>query len=119
VADVAINDAGTYMAAVDFPGRFTVYFFDRQGNPLWTEPIAGDKLSISCDGGTLAVGTFTFTTAYLFDTGFSDPCCGVGPVGGVLASSNRISIQAPYMAILGFATAASVAVVALLKRRRI
>jgi WD40 repeat protein len=79
VQDVAINDQGTYMAAVDLPFPGTVYFFDRQGNVLWSDlAISGDKLSISCDGGTLAVGTPVFDTAYLLDTGFSSPCtCGL------------------------------------------
>ena len=118
VGDVAINDAGTYMAAVDFPGPPTVYFFDRQGNLLWQDTtISGDKLSISCDGGTLAVGTPTFGTAYLLDTGFSTPCCGVEPVGGVLTSRNTQFILAPYVAALGLAAATVVAVAAFMKRR--
>jgi hypothetical protein len=117
VGDVAINGAGTYMAAVDFPRPVTAYFFNRQGNLLWTEDIAGDKLSISCDGGTLAVGTPSFDTAYLFDTGFSTPCCGVEAVGGLVTSPNTLSILAPYLATLGFAAATIVTVAAFVKRR--
>jgi len=81
VLDVAINELGTYMAAVDFQFPATVYFFDKQGNVLWSDlAISGDKLSISCDGGTLAVGTPVVDTAYLLDTGFSSPCtCGLPP----------------------------------------
>jgi hypothetical protein len=81
VWDVAINDAGTYMAAVDTPpATDTLHFFDKQGNVLWEDTsIAGDKLSISCDGKTLAVGTPVIDTAYLFDTGYSSLCCGQVP----------------------------------------
>jgi hypothetical protein len=120
VADVVINDAGTYMAAVDILIPDTVYFFDKQGNLLWQDTdIAGNKLSISCDGGTLAVGTPTFVTAYLLDTGFSSPCCGVEAVGGLVTSRNTLSVLAPYLAVLGFAAAAIVAVAVILKKRRI
>ncbi len=88
VLDVAINDPGTYMAAVDGSFPDTVYFFDRAGQgtkiPLWSDlAIAGDKLSISCDGKTLAVGTPVTPpgTAYLLDTGYSSPCtCGIPPI---------------------------------------
>jgi hypothetical protein len=120
VGDVAINDAGTYMAAVDLSIPDTVYFFDRQGNLLWQDTtISGDKLSISCDGGTLAVGAPSSSpvTAHLFDTGFSTPCCGVEPVGGVLTSRNTQFILAPYVAALGFAAATIVAIAAFVKRR--
>jgi WD40 repeat protein len=108
VWDVAINDAGTYMAAVDFPID-TVYFFNRQGNLLWQDQaISGDKLSISCDGGTLAVGTPEFGTAYLFATGFSSPCCGeVEPVGGVVMSPGPMS---GFLALLPWLLLAAVAV---------
>jgi len=119
VWDVAINDAGTYMAAVDFPID-TVYFFNRQGNLLWQDQaISGDKLSISCDGGTLAVGTPTVTTAYLFDTGYSTPCCGQAPpVGGVvLTSSNALGIITPYLALAVVAGAAAL-IVAFAKKRK-
>jgi hypothetical protein len=117
VLDVAINDAGTYMAAVT-PNLDTLYFFDKQGNLLWQDvDIGGDKLSISCDGGTLAVGTGGPITVYLFDTGFSTPCCGVEAVGGLVTSPNTLSVLAPYLATLGFAAATIVAVAAFVKRR--
>ena len=119
VEDVAINDAGTYMAAVT-PNLDTLYFFNKQGNLLWQDTtISGDKLSISCDGGTLAVGAPSSSpvTAHLFDTGFSTPCCGVGAVGGVLTSRSTQFILAPYVATLGFAAATIVAVAAFMKRR--
>jgi len=117
--DVAINDAGTYMAAVDASIPDTVYFFNRQGNLLWQDiTIGGDKLSISCDGGTLAVGTPTFRTAYLFDTGYSSPCCGAGPVGGVVSTpSGALVTIAPYLALAVIAGAAAVIVVFATRRR--
>ena len=104
VQDVAINDAGTYMAAVNLtPNLDTLYFFDKQGNLLWQDiTISGDKLSISCDGRTLAVGTPTPLTAYLFDTGFSTPCCGVvEAVGGAVMPVNILATLAPWLAVIG------------------
>ena len=56
-------------------------------------------------------------TAYLFDTGFSTPCCGVEAVGGLVASGNTLSVLAPYLATLGFAAATIVTVAAFVKRR--
>ena len=116
--DVAINDAGTCMAAVDFPID-TVYFFDRQGNLLWQDQaISGDKLSISCDGGTLAVGTPIFATAYLFDTGYSSPCCGAAvPVGGVVANLEESAVLAPYLAFTVVIGAAAVAMMLWTKKK--
>ena len=61
--------------------------------------IAGDKLSMSCDGGTLAVGTPAPITAYLLDTGYSDPCCGA-VVGGVVTTVDKPTLLAPYLALL-------------------
>ena len=121
VLDVAINDAGTYMAAVN-PNLDTLYFFDKQGNLLWQDvwqdvDIGGDKLSISCDGGTLAVGTPTPLTAYLFDTGFSSACCGVEAVGGVVEPVNKLAIAARYL-VLGLAVLAIVAVAPWKKREK-
>jgi hypothetical protein len=115
---VAINDAGTYMAAVDFPID-TVYFFNRQGLLWQDQAISGDKLSISCDGGTLAVGTPVFGTAYLLDTGYSSPCCGQAPpVGGVVStSSEALVVITPYLALAVIAGGAALIVV-FAKRRK-
>jgi len=74
VLRVVIDSAGDYNAAFnDISGPPRVYFFDSMGNLKWTyDPDnSGLGLSISGDGGTLAVGTLQFTTSYLFDTGFS------------------------------------------------
>ena len=103
VEDVAINDAGTYMAAVDYEVPDTLYFFDRQGNVLWHDvDIKGAMLSISCDGGTLAVGHYPFTTAYLLDTGYSSPCCGeVEPVGGAVMPVNTLATLGPWLVVVG------------------
>jgi WD40 repeat protein len=118
VWDVAINDAGTYMAAVNFPIPDTVFFFDGQGNLLWEDlDIGGDKLSMSCDGGTLAVGTPTFGTAYLLDTGYSDPCCGVG-VGGVVATVDKSTLLAPYLALFVLIGGAGIASLFSAKKKR-
>ena len=116
MGDVAINDAGTYMAAVDFPNPDTVYFFDRQGNLLWQDNQrrqAFHLLRRRNAGGWKPASD----TAYLFDTGFSTPCCGVEAVGGLVTSPNTLSVLAPYLATLGFAAATIVAVAAFVKRR--
>jgi len=108
VEEVAINEAGTYMAAAtavfDDSGG-SVYFLDNAGRMKWSTPYQLDgtvtSMSICCDGGTLAVGTPS-SSAYLFDTGFSTPCCGGGgPVGGVVVAVNPLSTLAPYLALIG------------------
>ena len=98
IHDVAIDDSGDYMAADAnqlFPGK--VFFFDFRGVLLWTYPIDyADKVSISADGSTLAVGTATLATGYLFDTGYTSSR---PPVGGVLMPENKLVIIAPYLAL--------------------
>jgi hypothetical protein len=122
VADVAINDAGTYMAAAT-SGYLTVYFFDNSGALKWSEPVEEPvvmSISISCDGGTLAVGTREIpATSYLFDTGFSTPCCGAAPpVGGVVSTpSGALGTITPYLALAVIAGAAAVIVVFAKKRK--
>ena len=118
VEDVAINDAGTYMAAVDYQIPDTLYFFDRQGKLLWQDvDISGEILSISCDGGTLAVGHYPQDTAYLLDTEYSSPCCGVEEaVGGVMMPVNAFAMLSPWLALVG--VVGCVCVVALVIRNR-
>jgi hypothetical protein len=110
IEDVEINDAGTYMAVVDsVPTEqvlfyFTMYFFDRVGVLKWEYPYPPAawytvSISLSCDGGSLAAGTSMPFTAYLFDTGFSTPCCGAAPVGGYLAPISRLAILGPCVAL--------------------
>jgi hypothetical protein len=117
VEEVAINDAGTYMAAATMilasPGG-NVYFLDRTGVMKWSTPYLLDgtatSMSICCDGGTLAVGTGASAgSAYLFDTGFSSPCCG-GAVGGALTAVDSLAVLTPYLALLGAIAAVTVAV---------
>jgi WD40 repeat protein len=120
VVDVAINDAGTYMAAIDDTGAGTVWFFDKQGpdpDPLWSYAFPGDKLSMSCNGGTLAAGTPAPITALLLDTGYSDPCCGVG-VGGVVATVDKSTLLAPYLALLVLIGGAGIASLFSAKKKR-
>lgn len=116
VEEVAINDAGSYMAAATaiFPGPGgNVYFLDNAGGMKWSTPYQLDdavtSMSICCDGGTLAVGDPT-SSAHLFDTGFSDPCCGAAPVGGALTAVDRLAVLTPYLALLGATAAVTVAV---------
>jgi WD40 repeat protein len=126
VSDVAINDAGTYMAAANDVAAHYAYFFDSSGALKWSEAYPLDSLvssiSISCDGGTLAVGTEgtlpveSGGTAYLFDTGFSTPCCGPEPVGGVLMPANTFTVFAPWLAVIGLV--GCVGVVAVVAKRR-
>jgi hypothetical protein len=115
---VAINDAGTYMAAVDYEIPDTLDFFDSQGNLLWHDVhVSGRMLSISCDGGTLAVGHYPITTAYLFDTGFSTPCCRVEEaVGGVVMPASNFAIAAPWLAVIGVVACISTIVMVAKKR---
>ena len=99
IHDVAIDDLGNYMAAdqnVFVPGK--VYFFDFRGILLWSYLIDhADKVSISADGNTLAVGTMNEqNTGYLFDTGYTSS---LQTVGGVLIPENRLVIIAPYLTL--------------------
>jgi len=118
VEDVAINTAGDYMAAANgvLPDR--VYFFDSSGNSLWNPPYQVDNpvrsLSISSDGGTLAIGTGLFVSRYLVSTGFKTPP--PKPVGGYAVPVNKLAILSPYLALLGLFGAVTLAVAA--RRRR-
>lgn len=97
VLDVAIDDAGDYMAACT-SFFTTVYFFDNTGSLKWSYAEDADKLSISRDGGTLALGTPGPVTVVLLNTGFHT----VGaPVGGFIEPVNKLSIIAPYVALFG------------------
>jgi hypothetical protein len=116
VHDVSIDDVGSYMAAdgnVYVPGK--VYFFNSGGALLWSYPIDfTDKLSISGDGSTLAVGTMTAGTGYLIGTGYSS---GPSPVGGLVIPTSKFEILTPYLALVGLAIAVSTIVV--VKKRSI
>ena len=117
IHDVAIDDVGTYMAAdanILIPGE--VYFFNSGGTLLWSYPIdIADKVSISGDGTTLAVGTSAATTGYLLSTGFSSGNL-ANPVGGLVMPTNKLEIVAPFAALAGLIVAVS-AVAAVKKRR--
>jgi hypothetical protein len=70
---VAIDDAGDYMAACSGIGvPLTVYFFGQAGDLKWSWGVNADKLSISSNGATLAVGTPIATTGFLLSTGVPD-----------------------------------------------
>jgi hypothetical protein len=117
VWDVAIDDAGDYMAASTalfdhvIVIETTVYFFDRTGNLKWSWGVDADKLSISSNGATLAVGTpvTAFSTAYLLITGFHTITVGA-PVGGFMERINTLRIAAPYLALFGVMAAVAVVV---------
>ncbi|MFC1505560.1 WD40 repeat domain-containing protein [Thermoproteota archaeon] len=115
IHDVAIDDSGNYMAADAnqfSPGK--VYFFDFRGVLLWSSPIdLADKVSISSDGSTLAVGTSTLLTGYLFDTGYTSSR---PPVGGVLMPENKLVIIAPYLALA--IVFAAVSTIFIMKKRK-
>jgi hypothetical protein len=111
IHDVAIDESGDYMAAdanILFPGK--VYFFDFRGILLWSYPIDyADKVSISADGNTLAVGTGAVDTGYLFDTGYTSS---IPAVGGVLIPENKLGIIAPYLVLaLVFAAISTIFVI--------
>jgi len=109
VEDVAINSAGDYMAAAnDFAASY-VYFFDNKGNSLWNPPYRFDmpvsSISISSDGGTLAVGTGGVYSDYLFNTGYP-----MKPV-----PTDKLALLSPW---IGIAFAAVAVTVLAAKRRR-
>jgi WD40 repeat protein len=118
VEDVAIDTAGDYMAAVNDVAVSKVYFFDKSGSLLWNPPFQLDNpatfISISGDGGTLAVGTVSFSTSYLLSTGFSTPTSRT--VGGIVTPTNKFEILAPYIALAGLVIAVSTVIV--VKKRR-
>jgi WD40 repeat protein len=115
IFDVAIDELGDYMAAdanTLFPGK--VYFFDFRGILLWSYPIDfADKVSISADGNTLAVGTGAADTGYLFDTGYTSS---IPAVGGVLIPENKLGIITPYL-VLAIVFAA-VSTIFVIKKRK-
>jgi len=111
VCDVAINDAGDYMAAANsviIP--HCVYFFDSSGNSLWNPPYQVDDmvkaLSISSDGGTLAIGTIPTRSRYLVSTGFKT----LPPqaVGGHLIAVDKLALLSPWIAVAFAALAVTV-----------
>ena len=105
VMDVAIDDAGDYMAACSGIGvPLTVYFFGQAGDLKWSWGVNADKLSISSNGATLAVGTPIATTGFLLSTGFQTPT----PVGGFMEPVNKLAVFAPYLALLGVIGAVAV-----------
>jgi len=114
VEDVAINSAGDYMAAAnDFAASY-VYFLDNKGNSLWNPPYQLDmpvsSISISSDGGTLAVGTGGIDSDYLFNTGYP-----MKPVGGVAVPTDKLALLSPW---IGIALAAVAVGVFVTRRRR-
>jgi hypothetical protein len=115
IHDVAIDDSGDYMAADAnqfLPGK--VYFFDFRGTLLWSYPIdLADKVSISADGSTLAVGTSVLNTGYLLNTGYTSSR---PPVGGVLIPENKLEIIAPYLALA--IVFAAVSTIFIMKKRK-
>jgi len=118
VEDVAINSAGDYMAAAnDVVSAPYVYFFDSSGYLKWTYEISeGEEaylLSISSDGGTLAIGTRGFDSRYLVSTGYRTPSG--RPVGGLLLVTNKLALISPWIAV---ALAALAITVFATKRRR-
>ena len=114
VHDVAINDAGDYMAAANDAITPNVYFFDSSGDLKWTYEIFEEAhlLSISSDGGTLAIGTGLITSRYLVSTGYRTP---TRAVGGVLLPADKLALISPWIAL---ALAAVAITVFATKRRR-
>jgi len=104
VHDVAIDTKGAYMAAVnDIEMPHYVYFLSSGGALLWSYELDNPSfdVSISGDGSTLAVGTGGGTTGYSNNRA----------VGGVVTSTNKLEIIAPYLALAGLVAAVSAVVV--------
>lgn len=109
VHDVAINAAGDYMAAANDVFAPRVYFFDNGGDLKWSYLLDGEAfvLSISSDGGTLAVGTIGGPgTPYLFDTGYRTPIA--RPVGGLLLPADKLALLSPWIVVALAAVALTV-----------
>jgi len=115
VIDVAIDAAGDYMAAVDDGLTPYVYFFDSTGDLKWTYGISegGPILSISSDGGTLAIGTGGLASRYLVSTGYRTSA---RPVGGILIAADRLTLLSPW--IVAALAAVALTVFAAKRRRR-
>jgi len=115
VHDVAINAAGDYMAAANDVATPYVYFFDSTGDLKWTYDLISEMahvLSISSDGGTLAIGTGAITSRFLVSTGYRTP---TRAVGGVLLPADKLALISPRIAV---ALAALAITVFATKRRR-
>jgi hypothetical protein len=113
VHDVAINDAGDYTAAANDEATPYVYFLDGKGDLLWQYGPLDDEayvLSISSDGGTLAIGTGMVDSDYLVSTGYRTPRA----VGGFLVSADKVGLLLPWIAV----ALAAVAVTVFATRRR-
>jgi len=107
VWDVAINSAGDYMAAAD--GTRYVYFLDNKGSLKWQYgPLSNTPfvLSISSDGGTLAIGTGLVASRYLVSTGYRTPT--PRAVGGILLQADKLALLSPWLAVALAAVAVTV-----------
>jgi len=116
VHDVAINAAGDYMAAANDVFAPYVYFFDSTGDLKWTYDLVEEEpnvLSISSDGGTLAIGTRGFDSRHLVSTGFKTPP--PRAVGGFLLPADKLALLSPWIAV---ALAAVALTIFTTKRRR-
>mgnify|MGYP001046029957 CR=1 FL=1 len=114
VHDVAINDAGDYMAAANDEATPYVYFLDDKGDLLWRYGPLDDEayvLSISSDGGTLAIGTGMFDSDYLVSTGYRTSRA----VGGILMAVDKLTLLSPWIVV---ALAAVALTIFATKRRR-
>jgi len=80
-----------------------------QYGPLDNTPFV---LSISSDGGTLAIGTGAITSRFLVSTGYSTT---TRAVGGVLLPADKLALLSPWIAV---ALAAIAVTVFATKRRR-
>jgi len=109
VHDVAINAAGDYMAAANDVLEPHVYFFDSTGDLKWNYDLEGavepHDLSISSDGGTLAIGTNGFDSRYLVSTGFRTP---TRAVGGLLIPADKLALLSPWITLALAAVALTV-----------
>lgn len=124
IEEVAISDLGDYMAAfsVDWSSysAWYVYFLDSRGDLKWVKETENPFeygsmtgiISMSGDGGTLAVRIGSGATTYVFDTGYST----INPVGGFIIPVSKLEILTPYLALAGLIVAVSAVYV--IKRRK-